>query len=151
MARIITRFIRHDVSPRARNTEHLAVHCRHGIRPDAALRHALLLTFSEKHKKMSMSSQGQNMVVAAQKLDYHQISAADDSSASSRARLAADQGSAFAVLFTNATCKNVTVTFMITFIYSLRGGADKQLQKLVVCKRFAKRCKRTVNDSCLHG
>ena len=72
--------------------EHLAVHC-HGIRPDrgqysedAALRHGLLLvSFSEKHKKMSMSKKGQNMVVAAQKLDHQ---SAADSSASSRARLA---------------------------------------------------------------
>ena len=64
--------------------EHLAVHC-HGIRPevnseDAAFRHALLLSLSEKHKKSSMSKKGQNMVVAAQKLEHQ---SAADSSASS--------------------------------------------------------------------
>ena len=88
----IARFIRH-VSPRARNTLrfiHFIVMASVPSRsiaktPQSSLRHALLLSFSEKHKKMSMSKKGQNMVVAPQKLDHQ---SAADSSASSKARLA---------------------------------------------------------------
>ena len=52
------------------------------------------------------------------------------------------QGSAFAVLFTNATCKNVTVTFMITFIYSLRGARTSSYKNSL----FVKYLQTTVNE-----
>ena len=66
--------------------EHLAVHC-HGIRPEVNIAktppHFAMLSCcsvsARKHKK-SMSKKGQNMVVAAQKLEHQ---SAADSSASS--------------------------------------------------------------------
>ena len=53
-------------------------------------------------------------------------------------------------------CLQTPLVKMYGYVYDYvylqsEGGADKQLQKLVVCKRFAKYCKRTVNDSCVHG
>ena len=52
------------------------------------------------------------------------------------------QGSAFAVLFTNATCKNVTFTFMITFIYSLRGARTSRYKNSL----FVNVLQNTVNE-----
>ena len=52
------------------------------------------------------------------------------------------QGSAFAVLFTNFTCKNVTVTFMITFIYSLRGARTSSYKNSL----FVNVLQNTVNE-----